>query len=179
MPSSGPVWSPDGLKLAFGKTGSAPPSGSVGSATREIFVVNADGSRTAEPHGQPRRRQSLPGRPTGRHIAFSSTRDTSSIPNLYVMNADGSGQRQVTRTQSMSWGSSWSPDGRRLAFASGVQGNPGNFKIYVVNVDGSGQHQLTRDPGPDNDPAWSPTGGRSLSGAIATSGRSEDASGKS
>ena len=65
------------------------------------------------------------------------------------MNADGSGQRQVTQDAIHVWGSSWSPDGLRLAFASCVQGNPGNFNIYVVNVDGSGQQQLTHDPGPD------------------------------
>jgi Tol biopolymer transport system component len=74
------------------------------------------------------------------------------------MNADGSGQRRVTQDAIHVWGSSWSPDGRRLAFASGVQGNPGNFKIYAVKVDGGGQEQLTRDPGPDGDPAWSPDG---------------------
>jgi Tol biopolymer transport system component len=76
------------------------------------------------------------------------------------MNADGSGQRQVTRDAIPVWGSSWSPDGRRLAFVSGVQGkvNPGEYDIYVVNVDGSGQQQLTNNPGVDREAAWSPDG---------------------
>lgn len=94
--------------------------------------------------------------PDGRSIVFSQ--DIHSIPNLYVMNADGSGQRRVTPEPIHVWGAFWSPDGQRLTFASGVQGNPGGFNIYVVNADGSGQQQLTRDAG--QDPAWSPDGQR-------------------
>ena len=52
----GPVWSPDGLKLAFEKR-LGPAIGQCGVCHTEIFVANADGSGTAEPHGQPRRRR--------------------------------------------------------------------------------------------------------------------------
>ena len=74
---------------------------------------------------------------------------------LYVMNADGSGQRWLTSTLA-SWGTSaWSPDGRRIAFGSA---RDGNGEVYVMNADGSAQRNLTRERSNDFAPAWSPDG---------------------
>ena len=65
---------------------------------------------------------------------------------VYVMNADGSGQRRLvnsTETCGQEWGHAWSPDGRRIAIVSngGITGTPpfGKSQIYVLNADGSGQ----------------------------------------
>lgn len=49
----------------------------------------------------------------------------------------------------------WSPDGKRIAFASN---RDGNNEIYLMNADGSHQQRLTRTPGRDAHPAWSPDG---------------------
>ncbi|MCU0475566.1 MAG: hypothetical protein MUC99_05560, partial [Anaerolineae bacterium] len=49
----------------------------------------------------------------------------------------------------------WSPDGRRIVFASN---RDGNYEIYVMNVDGSNLVRLTNDPSDDRSPAWSPDG---------------------
>ena len=57
------------------------------------------------------------------------------------MNADGSGQRRLTRTAGFEYSPAWSPDGRKIAFASGRDGNSG---IYVMNADGSEQRLLMR-----------------------------------
>ena len=59
---------------------------------------------------------------------------------LYVMNADGSGQRRLARDAWMDI--AWSPDGREIAFLGGGIENEG---FYVVKADGSGQRRLTRD----------------------------------
>ena len=58
------------------------------------------------------------------------------------MNADGSGQRRLTRSRHDGF-PAWSPDGRKIAFFSQ---RDGNGEVYVMNADGSGQRNLTRNP---------------------------------
>ena len=60
--------------------------------------------------------------PDGRKILFATNRDRNRgrdgkvATELYVMNADGSGQRRLTRTSEWEYVHSWSPDGRKLVF---------------------------------------------------------------
>ena len=75
--------------------------------------------------------------PDGRKIAFLNGRDGNS--EVYVMNANGSGQRNLTRNPGNDADPAWSPDGRKIAF---VSNRDGNDEIYVMNADGSGQRRL-------------------------------------
>ena len=72
---------------------------------------------------------------------------------VYVMNADGSGQRRLTRTR----GHRPCLVARRAEIAF-VSRRDGNIEVYVMNADGSGQRDLTRNAAFDNYPAWSPDG---------------------
>jgi Tol biopolymer transport system component len=61
------------------------------------------------------------------------------------MNADGWRAEPDTHA-AVEWGYTWSPDGRKIAFARTPDG--GNWSgIYVMNADGSGQPRLTRNAG--------------------------------
>ena len=91
--------------------------------------------------------------PDGRKLAFVSGRDGNA--EIYVMNADGSAQENLTRQPASDSHPSWSRDGRRIVF---VSRRDGNSEIYVMNADGSGLRNLTRTPSSDLDPAWSPDG---------------------
>jgi TolB protein len=91
--------------------------------------------------------------PDGRELAFVSRRDGNS--EIYVMNADGSGQENLTKHPARDSHPSWSRDGRKLAF---VSRRDGNSEIYVMNADGSGLRNVTRAPSNDLRPAWSPDG---------------------
>jgi Tol biopolymer transport system component len=75
------------------------------------------------------------------------------------MNADGNGERQVTRTEDSAVAPTWSPDGTKLAFHTQRRGG---IRIVVVNLDGTGLAQITGGSGynsyiPDwRDPAIRP-----------------------
>jgi Tol biopolymer transport system component len=79
--------------------------------------------------------------------------------DVWVMNADGTGQRQVTRLPGASFAPYFTPGGRRIIFASNYQHpRSRNFDLYLVNLDGSGLEQVTTDPEFDAFPMFSPDG---------------------
>jgi Tol biopolymer transport system component len=73
--------------------------------------------------------------------------------SLYVMNADGSGQRRIPHTADADGDASWSPDGTRLAFDAGSPS-----LIYTIAIDGTQRRRVARVPAESSFPAWSPDG---------------------
>ena len=88
-------------------------------------------------------------------IAFTADRDGNY--DIYVINADGTGQTRLTDNPADDDFPAWSPDGTRIAFVSERDGNP---EIYVINADGSGLTRLTHSSTSDAAPDWSPDGRR-------------------
>ncbi len=78
---------------------------------------------------------------------------------IWVMNADGSDQHQVTSLGGANFAPYFTPDGKRIIFASNYK-NPHsrNFDLYLVNLDGSGLEQVTTHPEFDGFPMFSPDG---------------------
>jgi Tol biopolymer transport system component len=80
---------------------------------------------------------------------------------IWVMNADGTDQHQVTHVGAANFAPFFTPDGRRIIFASNVKDPRGpNFDLYLVNLDGSGLEQVTTYDGFDGFPMFSPDGRR-------------------
>jgi hypothetical protein len=144
---TGPAWSPDGTKIAFGPelwcwsdcdiwfldAGS-------GNVTRVTQTGNNDGPAWS---------------PDASRIAFTSWRDGHD--EVYVIDADGTNLVRLTDGSNGSGSPAWSPDGTKIAFASS---RDGDAEIYVMNADGTDPVRLTHAPGGDGDPAWSPDGSR-------------------
>jgi eukaryotic-like serine/threonine-protein kinase len=96
-------------------------------------------------------------------IVFASSR--SVVPQLYLINADGTDLTQLTNMENGACQPSWSPDGKQLVFISPCLGRGEFFEniynessLYAINADGTGLKQLTVSPGSDFEPAWSPDG---------------------
>ena len=86
-------------------------------------------------------------------IAFTSFRDGNE--EIYVMDADGSNLRNLTRNPALDSRPAWSPDGGQIAFMSD---RDGNWEIYVMDADGGNPQRLTRHLAHDWSPSWSPNG---------------------
>jgi TolB protein len=88
-------------------------------------------------------------------IAFYSERDRNA--EIYVINADGTGERRLTNNNADDVTPDWSPDGEQIAFGSTVDNNG---DIYIMKADGSDQRRLTHHEAEELHPDWSPDGRR-------------------
>ena len=146
---SDPVWSPDGRRIAF-------------VSSWQLWVMNADGSGQRRLTRQGVHNFNPAWSPDGKRIAFERGRRQRDYVGctycaglwglaVFVMNADGSGQRKLTQGGSQPH---WSPDGQKIAFVSRREDNA---DIYIMNADGSDQRNLTRAAGnSESQPVWSP-----------------------
>lgn len=94
-------------------------------------------------------------------IAFASNRDGN--VQIYLMNADGSGQVRLTNGGANDDAPRWSPGGAKILFQSD-RDDPANGTndVYVMNADGTGQTRLTfgAEGVTDEQPVWSRDGSR-------------------
>jgi TolB protein len=100
--------------------------------------------------------------PDGKQIAFAD-RDPKGILTVFVMNADGSARRQVTRlaeSEGRAQMPSWSPDGKKLAVQVTAKAQPGH--IWIVDLATGAARKLAAHARPYQDevPAWFPDGKR-------------------
>lgn len=182
------AWSPDGAEIAYRRiidTLGAP------FVVVGIYRMSADGSRIArvfladncsDSPCHPIGDQIQPTwSPDGARLAFASNHESFCVQKggsgmwcysptrIYTVKLDGSDVVATNPVQDTlmlpDWYPAWSPDGRKIAFAS-IRAYtwfyaPGaNDDIYVMNPDGTGVTRLTDSPIDESWPAWSPDGRR-------------------
>ena len=178
-----PDWSPDGTRIAFTRCGSA---------RCELWTVKYDGTGFKRVGPDCLRKTSCIDRgsaswsPDSKRIAFGQAsagpqRRQGQDPEIWVMNANGTGARRVTH---MSPGNEyaidlfwpiWSPDGKQLVFEvrNFQTADPPNRRaFFIIGVDGTGLRQLTPwSLNAGGRPDWSPDGKLILFRTISTSNR--------
>lgn len=94
--------------------------------------------------------------PDGKRIAYHSFRDSDA--EIFVTNADGSGETQITWNTEPDQTPQWSPRGDRIAFVRGRVGGGG--QLFVMNSDETGVTALTSAAISAHPAVWSPDGRR-------------------
>jgi len=77
---------------------------------------------------------------------------------LFLMKADGTNQRQITSNGAANFCPFFTPDGKRIIFASNVNAKGFDFDLWTVAKDGQGLQRITTAPGFDGFPIFSPDG---------------------
>jgi hypothetical protein len=149
-----PTWSPDGRTIAFeGRI--AARSTESRSHRSAVYVVDVDGSDRRTLSTRPLVAYDAFGlswSPDGRYLAFVGLPDGSSIPltnpdaplgdpqtDVFVIAADGTGERNITRSATFETRPGWSPDGSRLAYLTAddwAEDRTVEYRLTTLRMDG-------------------------------------------
>ena len=147
--------SPDGKKIVFTSTRSG---------DLELWTMNTDGSELKQITNTPGYDGGANFSPDSKKIVWRASRPTVGEEQkiyfdllkkglvepadleVFVSNADGSEQKQITHIGKANWAPNWHPSGEKIIFASNHAGEKGrNFNLFLVNIDGSGLEKITYD----------------------------------
>ena len=151
-PVAPPLTDPRGLLLVIRGVG----------PKAEIYALRPDGTESRQLTHDTSLDATPDWSPDGRHIVFIRVQDTTSAaspsgPEIWVMNADGSGQRRLVDATNSPEHPRWSPDGQQIAFEA-YDPSVGMFRPYLISADGSNVHALSSTAGNAASGEWSPDG---------------------
>jgi Tol biopolymer transport system component len=158
----GPKYSPDGSTLLYASDKDETDRAN----QQDLWVMPSEGGVGTRLTTGLNNRESRSWSPDGSRIVTQTI--TDGVGQLVVLNADGTGQQQITdipeSTPRFAPGGifpvmrgavtpAWSPDGEWISFASNHQGN---YDIYRIRPDGSGMTRLTDSPRHELSVGWGP-----------------------
>ncbi|HJZ11254.1 MAG TPA: Tol-Pal system beta propeller repeat protein TolB, partial [Acidobacteriota bacterium] len=155
-----PDLSPDGKKIVYS---TYKPTENIVSQVIVLYGIYTGEKKTLFSKGS---LNSAPAwSPDGNRITFAS--NVNKHTDIYVINTDGGGLRQLTFGRSIETSPAWNPKSGQIAFTSDRSGNP---MVYVMNDDGTNEQRITFVGEYNESAAWSPDGSKlayvSRSGSI-------------
>jgi Tol biopolymer transport system component len=163
----GPVWSPDGSHIAFERNLADPLTGE--RRRSAIHVIASDGTGLVRLTTRPGLAgEGMSWSPDGRSLAYAGVPDARPAPlpsteisrvpprDIFIIAADGSGDRAVTDSAAIEDQPEWSPDGAVLAFRTSEDGEA--HRLTTVRMNGP-TAVGPPVPGPATESfVWSPDG---------------------
>jgi TolB protein len=147
-----PNWSPDGASLAYCTDDDIHPPRknaaeiyTIDLSTRRVLKLISGGVNTYPAWS-----------PDGRKMAFRKMLGESNS-EVFVADADGSNQQNITNHAAFDGWPAWSPDGKRIAFASNRNVST-NYQIFVMKPDGSDVQLVANTVGRATAPQWTRDG---------------------
>lgn len=141
------AWTADGKQILFS---------AFANDTSHLYAIDAEGKKQREIAKVPGRGPTLS--PDGSRLLYMT--GTWTATRLMLSESDGSQPKPITDGSFIAWNNHWSPDGKRIAFAS--RSDPkSELAIFVMNADGTGRRQLSHfaaGSGNAQWPVWSPDG---------------------
>lgn len=122
--------------------------------------------RTRPPGSRPEASSPPPTRTASRPVGgllYVAEGAHSGVDDVWVANPDGTSGRNLTPDRASDADPDWSPDGRRVVYASmpsRCQGPACHQDLYAIDRDGHNRVRLTNTPQDEHDPDWSPDGTR-------------------
>jgi len=121
----------------------------------EIYVLNVKTGSIEQRLTNRRSTDTSPSwSPDGKRLVFVSDR-ISGMPQIHIMNQDGSGMTKIPQTGGYNTSPDWSPLGEEIAYCSMVDG--GRFDIFISNLRTRSVRRLTRSRS-NRAPSFSPDG---------------------
>lgn len=160
--------SPDGKKIVFTSTRSG---------DLELYVMDIDGKNVRQITSELGYDGGAFFSPDSKKLVFRSSRPKSpeeikkykdllaeglvepTNMEIYTVNVDGSGLKQVTNLGKANWAPFYHPGGKKIIFSSNHKSERGyDFQLYMINEDGSGLEQITTESVFNSFPMFSPDG---------------------
>jgi len=149
-----PRWSPDGKKITFEGPNLSrtvrPDWAKTDLHPGTLYIINSDGTdmrRFFEVSGEEDRWWGGGGAswsPDGSKIVFESHKEGTTIDNIYICNADGTGIKRITDSPYEERKPVFSPDGKQIAYVAYYRGvYMRGSEIFVVDVDGTNKRRVT------------------------------------
>jgi TolB protein len=150
-------YSPDGKQIVFC---------SQRDGDLQLYIMDADGSNV-------RRLTNAPGcynggpffSPDGKRVIFRADRKKKDYLQIFVINTDGTAERQLTDSEGVNWGPYWHPDGKHVIYSAADHSDPKarpNYDLWLIKVDSGAKTRLTYASGADVLPVFSPDGKKLL-----------------